>query len=117
MTSATKHLLSAFALVGTLGFTACIDQYGERENTQSPYRTAGNTSQEQFVGSIYFATSSSTLTKATLHDLADGATGVTGRRVWVLHLEVVVVFLLLKAQDLSLQGMQHGGWSIHSIDP
>lgn len=79
MTSATKHLLSAFALIGTLGFTACIDQYGERDNSQTAYRTAGNTAQEQFVGSIYFATSSSTLTKAALHDLAHMASRIQDR--------------------------------------
>lgn len=79
MTSATKHLLSAFALIGTLGFTACIEQYGERDNTQLAYRNAGSASQEQFVGSIYFATSSSTLTKAALHDLSHMASRIQER--------------------------------------
>ncbi|MCY1531674.1 hypothetical protein D9M68_669070 [compost metagenome] len=54
---------------------------------------------------------------AEADDLADGAAAVAGRWVGVLHLEVVVVFLLLKAQDLSLQGMKHGGWGIHALRP
>ena len=79
MTSATKYLLSALALNSSLGFTACLGQYGERDNLQSSYRSAGNTSQEQFVGSIYFATSSSTLTRAALHDLAHMAARIQDR--------------------------------------
>lgn len=79
MTSAIKHLLLASALMGVLGFTGCIDQYGERDNTASAYRTPASTSQEQFVGSIYFGTTSSTLSKAALHDLAHMASRIQER--------------------------------------
>lgn len=79
MTSAIKHLLSASALISVLGFTGCMDQYGERDNTASAYRTSASTSQEQFVGSIYFGTTSSTLSKAALHDLAHMASRIQER--------------------------------------
>ena len=79
MTSAIKHLLLACTLASTLAFSACVDQYGDRENMQSAYRNAGTASQEQFVGSIYFGTSSSTLTKAALHDLAHMASRIQDR--------------------------------------
>ena len=77
------HCLAIIALALVIPLSSgCVDHYADHHGRgdEARYIAAGNTDREQFVGSIYFGTASSTLSKAALADLGHMAARVQERR-------------------------------------
>lgn len=78
MFSRNRSLIFGLFALATFGGSVCTNPYGDR-NEVGTYeeRTPGR---DQFVGSVYFATGSSALSKAALSDLGRMATRIQEKR-------------------------------------
>ena len=83
MNRGKKNLSITIILPLTMMFGACVDHYSDRRDfpaRETQYRVQGPHQADQFVGSIFFATGSSALSKAALADLGHMADRLKDRR-------------------------------------